>query len=212
MLHILGMLIFWAAVFIFMLRFLLPKFRHTKIVQCLGKYPKFFAVLTLATGVLLFLGSTSIVTNHLTFQTPENVARYQGRRVDYVLHGNETALIIFRSGGGYSQSAALRVEGGYRVARPVRRVADRFDQIGGHFSILHVPNTNDYYAFGVFRSTRGEPTIRNSNGAEIEEMFLHVVNHTGTDEYVVGFWMFAEDFTDDFHLLIDGERVFFVED
>jgi len=208
------LIIFWIAILLFVFYL----YRKKKFIK-----KKSSLIFTLA--MIFSLWSASMIllppmeNLFVNFQSPERVFRYQMRSgaLSEVLYCNDSYMVIYSTREHpATHFIARRSEDGYHLPGgllSLRRVAHRFDE-QGIFTVYHVPRTNDYYIAGtdvIWGSpavTESEIDIRDSNGEEIENMFLQVNYIPAMGLSQVWFFMFVEGFTDDFFLYIDGERVY----
>ena len=163
--------------------------------------------------ILVFLSLSLFPVENLfvTFPTPESVLHYTGisGEVERVIYGNDSYLVFYTGRTGTRESFfARRSDDGYKLPGdffPRRTIYGSNN--GWFFESYRVPNTSDFYINGSLLSEESYFFILDGNGDEIEQLFLRV-DTMGTELYIVSFWMFVEGFTDDFALLINGERVY----
>jgi len=203
-LQTIGLIIFCAVVLILAFYLL----RNTKIMRKNIK-KKSFIIFVLLVGVGMFITSNYVVTEHLlTFQSPESVFRYTRMgTIEQILYGDDSYVVIYtRRDGTDGYFIARKFEGRYKLPDSTRRVAHRQDQMG-IFRADHVRNTDDHYIIGAIVSAERELDIRDRYNEEIANIFFEAQHLEMTDMYSIWFIMFAEDFTDDFYLYINGERL-----
>ena len=181
-------------------------------------------VLILVLVMILLLWSASmyllpaIGNLFIYFPSPESLFNEtRWRTLEAVIYGNDSYMAIYSTREHpVAHSIARRSEDGYQFSGgflSIRRVVRRFDG-QGLFDVYHVRSTNDYYIIWshVFVESpavvASELEIRNSDGEEIENMFLRIGYIPIIELTEVWFFMFVDGFTDDFFLYINGERVY----
>ena len=167
-----------------------------------------------AIGIWSIVISLPIENWLFTFDSPESVIQHSTRdgEVIGVVRGNESYLIRYSRGDENNhliRFIARRTEEAYKLPTVfgTRRFTRRFEP-GRLIEVHHVRNTNDYYIIGLaWPDENGEITILDKDGEDIENMFLERCELGLMGGYARWFYIFVEGFTDDFYLIINGERV-----
>jgi hypothetical protein len=194
-------IIFWGIVFS-LAYFLLMK--KTKTAR-----RKIVAILTLV--LCMIFGSVSALLPaenlFIKFKTPEDVfSYYQVGKVDDVLYGNNSSLIIY-SNGNNSGGHFIVPKSAKRYKIPslfsVKKISSKIDR-DGSFNVYNVLGTNDYYFIGTIISKENVINIIDSNNNEVKNITLEMGN---TDTKTVLVYSFVENFTNEYFIVINGEPI-----
>ena len=203
-------LIFWIVVWIlagFMLR-------NTKIFKQKPSVSRLTASGTLVLGVVGCLILTSVsalfpVENlFINFKSPEAVLRYTSfdvGEISYILDGNSSCLINYKKiGGATASDLVLKSEAGYKISNTfsVKVLPNRLKE-GRFLMVQHVVGTDDYYVLGTTVLPDGEFYIVDCYGEEIKNIDT---TNAGLGDKFVSFEAFVEGYTDDYYVLINGEK------
>jgi len=173
---------------------------------------KRIVILSLVLCLVLSSASGLIPVENLVinFDSPEDVLwYYQKSKVDEVLYGNVSSMVIFTdiwdSSTGYL--IVPRSPKGYKIpsyfsSRSILRKTNSIADIVW-FDIISLIGTDDYYIYGHFFSEEDEVTITDSNNT-----VRHIADRMrNSDIYSIRFFGYIESFTYDYYLVVNGEKV-----
>ena len=141
------------------------------------------------------------------FKSPDKVLYYyQGGETDDILNGKASSMVIYskRNAVG-SYFIVPKSENGYKIPHlfSVKKVSNKSDR-DGRFNVYHVLGTNDYYVVGSISSSERTINIIDSNNESIKNIIIEMEH---ADTKTVFLYSFVENFTSDYYLLINGEKV-----
>lgn len=172
------------------------------------KNKKIASVLSVLWCVLIFfLMAVYPVENiFVTFDSSEDAARYasRGTLVD-VIHGENSCLAFSSVREGENQATYVRkTEKGYKLCGvlSVKNISQiKNDKI--ILNVYNVRNTSDYYiSLDIMFIGNKEVKIYNHSGEQIE-CEIKVI------EAVPFSWVYINDFSDDYYIVLNGERMEF---
>lgn len=156
--------------------------------------------------VFVFVSGIFPVENFfVNYKSPESVFKYTKNGTVYdIINGNESALVIYREiNGTYSHYIVPKNADGYKIptAFSERKVLHKIDH-NGVFDIYNANDTDDYYVFGAvnFGDNDKEISVYDSNDKKIE----CAVTRVESTNFI---FFFLNDFSDDYYLVINGERL-----
>jgi len=204
MLYGLVRLVIWGCIFAGAYYWIVKK---SKIIK-----KKRVVVISLVLCLILGTFSSLIRVENLffSFDSPEDVLWYYlGGKVDDVVYGNESSMVIYTNIRGSTTSYLIvpRSPNGYKIPGifPFRSILRKTNDIAdiAWFDIISVIGTDDYYIYGrIF--PEGETVIITDRNNTVR----HIVDRIGdSDIYSVRFFGYIESFTYDYYLLINGEKV-----
>jgi hypothetical protein len=142
----------------------------------------------------------------VTFDSSEDAARYasRGTLVD-VIHGENSCLAFSSVREGENQATYVRkTEKGYKLCGvlSVKNISQiKNDKI--ILNVYNVRNTSDYYiSLDIMFIGNKEVKIYNHSGEQIE-CEIKVI------EAVPFSWVYINDFSDDYYIVLNGERMEF---
>jgi hypothetical protein len=171
---------------------------------------KLAVILTIVLSMILCSASFlfPIENTIISFKTPQDVFNYIRRgKVDDIIHGETSGMVIYSKGknsGGYI--IIPETAKGYKIPslHSVKKVSNKLDQ-NGSFVVYNVAGTNDYYVVGTIILKGGEISVIDSNNSLVKNIIIEMGN---TDKKTVLVFSFVESFTNEYYLLIGGEKVF----
>ena len=194
-------LIFWGTIFVILFFLLMKKSKITK------KKLAAISILILCVSLGSISALFPVENLFINFKSPTNVLNYsQNGKADDVLHGNDSSMVIYSKGsnlGGYF--IVPKSNKGYKIPSlfSVKKVSRKFDQ-DGSFDVYNVLGTNDYYVVGKIISTESEINAVDSNNVSVKNIVTEIGN---TDTKVVLLYSFVENFTSEYYLIINGEKI-----
>ena len=193
---------FWGIVFLstyFLLTVKLPIARKKMVV-----------IITLAFCLILGSVSALIPVENLffSFKSPDSVLQYyQTGKVDDILYGNDSCLIIYSKGSNLGGHLIVpKSAKGYKIPS-LFSVNKVFHKLGrdGNFDVYNVLGTNDYYVVGTMISKDSAIDMVDSNNESVKTIIIEMEN---TDTKTVLFYSFVENYTETYYMLINREKVF----
>ena len=188
-------------IFTLILIFIILKLNKTKFFK-----KKCVNVLTVI--ILIILCSISFmfpVENlFINFKSPQAIFRYSYfGKITNIVYGNDSCMIYYSTGkNAYSHSILPKSSKGYKIQSlfSVKKVSHKFDKYG-LYEVYNVLGTNDYYIFGTTITKEDTINIFGGNNGEIKGSFTKVEN----TNFI---YSFVENFTNDYYILIDGNKIF----
>ena len=194
-------IIFWGIIFVILFFSLIKK---SKMVR-----KKFLTALTLTLCMILSAISSLFPVENLffDFHSPGRVLNYyQKGKVEDVLNGNDSSMIIYSERNSLASHFIVpKSEKGYKIPSlfSVKKVSHKFDK-DGQFEVYNVMGTNDYYVVGTIILEESEINIIDSNSQLIKNIIIEMGN---ADTKTVVLFSFVENFTSEYYLLINGEKI-----
>jgi len=114
-------------------------------------------------------------------------------------------MIVYSTGKStYSHSFIPKSADGYKIPSPysIKRLSTKMDNYTS-FEVYNVLNTSDFYVLGLTVLEGRDVDIVDSNNREISKL-IDIVG--GTDIKHVLFFSFVDDLTDEYFILINGEK------
>lgn len=182
--------------------FVVLKIRKTKIVR---KKLVSLLIVVLCLGLISISGMFPIENLFINFKSPESVFNYTNSgKVNDVIYGKESCMAIYsnwNSTGGHC--IIPKTEKGYKIPSyfATKTVSHKFDK-SGIFDVYNVKGTQDYYVFGTvhLKDDGNEIDIFDGSDEKVESNIIRV-GHTNL------IYFFLDDFSNEYYLLINGEKV-----
>lgn len=147
----------------------------------------------------------------INFKSPEDVFRYyQTGEIDDVIYGVNSSMVIYSKGensGGHF--IVPKTEKGYKIPSlfSVKRTSQKIDR-DGSFDVYNILGTKDYFIVGTFLSEESDIVVVDSNDEPVKNIIIDM-GYTDTKTILV--FCFVEDFTDDYYLHINGEKIYILD-
>lgn len=187
---------FWGIIFVFVF-FWLKKIKITR--------KKLAVILTLVSCMILcFVSGLFPVENiFVNFKSPEDVFRYTcSGKIEDVVYGDNSCMVYYSTGNSsYSYSFVLKSTNGYKIANyfATKKISHKFER-NGSFDVYNVLGTDDYYIIGAVNSGESEIDIFDSNNEKVKIDIKRVKNTSFI-------YFFLKNFTNEYYLLINGEKI-----
>ena len=177
---------------------LFVKIRRTKIVK-----KKLVTVLLLLFCVVFCSVSYFVPVENLfvNFKSPQDVFKYScNGEIEDVVYGNNSCLIFSAD----THNIIPKTKTGYKIpiAFSMKTVGHKIDETGS-FNVYHVPDTDDYYIWGTTISIGSNIVVADGNNSQLK---IRLTPNDGTDYYTVLVYGLIDNFTDEYYLLINGEK------
>lgn len=195
MLYVIIRIIFFTIVFA--ATFVLIK--RSKIVR-----KKLVAILSLVLCMVICSASYLLPVENLfiNFKTPQGVFNYScNGKIEDIVYGNNSCLVFSSD----TYNIIPKIEKGYKISTmfSTKTVCKKIDR-DGSFKVYNVSNTNDYYIWGTTISIGNDIIITDSNNSELK---IKLTKNGNTDYYTVLIYGFVNNFTEEYYLLINGEKI-----
>jgi len=154
--------------------------------------------------LLTILSGHILIDNvKVNFETPEDVLRqYNGRSVDGMVYGNHSVFVYTRAWDSINILIIPRSSDGYKLpSTSTSRIIATNIISGGVFTLFNVEGTTDYYVDGGIRTEYEVKSIVDNNGNAVK-----FISEWFFESYSTAIFAFVENFTDDYYLIINGER------
>lgn len=142
----------------------------------------------------------------IDFATPEDVFAYTCfGEIEEIVYGESSCMIYYSAReGSYSHLFVLKSEGTYKIAGYFsnKNISHKFDN-SGNFYVYHIVGSSDYYVIASIFDDK-EIAIFDGNNVRVNSEIKRV-----KDTHFIGFYL--KDFTNDYYLLINGEKVLISE-
>ena len=171
----------------------------------------FFACLMIVFSVV-----SNPVINHIAkFKTPESIFKFtHTEELVGVVEGDESCMIVFRKDkNSYGQDYYLKSGDEYQLTRSfsTKEVASSVGKYGS-CSIDNVRKTNDYYVVGVAIIEDGKNLTVTGNDNQVFQYTAigdTLVLPNGKKQKDILFYSTFNDFSDDYCLTVNGEKISF---
>ncbi len=167
--------------------------------------------LTVCFVVITVSGMFPVENIFTEFKSPENVFNYMcNGKIDDIVYGKQSCMIIYSD---YNKTISHLIipknEKGYKIPSYFysKKVFHKFDR-SGNFDIYTMKGTDDYYLLGNTLSDESEQIIVDSNGKQIN---FTAYNMGDTDTKTVILYSYVENFTSDYYLIFNGEKITLTE-
>lgn len=140
----------------------------------------------------------------IKFKSPEVVFNYScNGKIEDIIYGHNSCLIF--SSDAYN--IILKTEAGYKISTVFssKTVYDKFDKYGS-FKVYNASNTNDFYIWGTMILKESTVNITDSNNSVLK---TKITKNSNTNYYTALIYGFIDSFTNDYFLLINGEKILF---
>ena len=179
-----------------------------------GKIPVAFAVFVCL--MIVFFAAYTPVINHIAkFKTPESIFKFtHTEELVGVVEGDESCMIVFRKDkNSYGQDYYLKSGDEYQLTRSfsTKEVASSVGKYGS-CSIDNVRRTNDYYVVGGAIIEDGKNLTVTGNDNQVFQYTAvgdTLVLPNGKKQKDILFYSTFNDFSDDYCLIINGEKISF---
>lgn len=142
----------------------------------------------------------------INFKSSESVFKYANYgEIDEIIYGQESCMIVYsrknNTGGHY---IIPKTEKGYKIPSyfTTKKISHKFNK-SGFFNVYNVKGTQDYYVFATVHLNEKDNKIDIFNGKN-EKLECNIVRVENTDFI----YFLLHDFSDEYYLLINGEKVF----
>lgn len=187
---------------IFYISFLL--IRRSKIIN----KKRSIKISLLSIIVICALSSLLTIENlFINFKSPEDVFNYScSGKIEDIVYGNNSCMVVYSTGdNSYSYSIMPKSAKGYKISNlfSTKIILNKFDK-DGDFKVYNVLKTNDYYVFGTTISKDNKINIVDSNDKEVR-IIIEIMGNTETKTVLM--YSFIENFTNEYFILINGEKI-----
>lgn len=179
-----------------------------------GKIPVAF-VLFVCLMIVFSVVSNPVINHIAKFKTPESIFKFtHTEEFVGVVEGDESCMIVFRKDkNSYGQDYYLKSGDEYQLTRSfsTKEVASSVGKYGS-CSIDNVRKTNDYYVVGVAIIEDGKNLTVTDNDNQVFQYTAigdTLVLPNGKKQKDILFYSTFNDFSDDYCLIINGEKISF---
>ena len=179
-----------------------------------GKIPAAFAVFV-CLMIVSFAAYTPVINHIAKFKTPESIFKFtHTEELVGVIEGEESCMVVFRKDkNSYGIDYYLKSDNEYQLPRSfsTKEVASSVGKYG-FLSVDNVKGTNDYYFAGnVNVENDGNLTVVGNDNEELEYITIgheHIV-YDGKRITSTSLYGTFNDFSDDYCLTVNGEKISF---
>lgn len=179
-----------------------------------GKIPVAFAVFVCL--MIVFFAAYTPVINHIAkFKTPESIFKFtHTEELVGVVEGDESCMIVFRKDkNSYGQDYYLKSGDEYKFTYSfqTKKVASSVGKYG-ICNIDNVRRTNDYYVVGDISVEGGKSLTVTGNDNQVFQYTAigdTLVLGNEKKQKDILFYSTFNDFSDDYCLIINGEKISF---
>ena len=179
-----------------------------------GKIPVAF-VLFVCLMIVFSVAYTPVINQIAKFKTPESIFKFtHTEELVGVVEGDESCMIVFRKDkNSYGQDYYLKSGDEYQLTRSfsTKEVASSVGKYGS-CSIDNVRKTNDYYVVGVAIIEDGKSLTVAGNDNQVFQYTAigdTLVLPNGKKQKDILFYSTFNDFSDDYCLTVNGEKISF---
>lgn len=166
-------------------------------------------------AIVVSYGCTVFINLVTDFKTPQSIFKFNHtEEIVDVVEGDESCMIVFRKDkNSYGQDYYLKSGDEYQLTRSfsTKEVASSVGKYGS-CSIDNVRKTNDYYVVGVAIIEDGKSLTVTGNDNQVFQYTAigdTLVLPNGKKQKDILFYSTFNDFSDDYCLIINGEKISF---
>lgn len=146
----------------------------------------------------------------INFKTPESVFEYASYgEINDIVYGNNSCMVVCSKGGNnIGQYIIPKKEEVYKISGyfDTKKAFHKFDK-SGNFDVYNLSGTSDYYVIGIMRVIGNETNIKDSNNINVKSIAFESGDNGKTKTLLI--YAFVENFTNDYFLLVNGEKIVF---
>lgn len=198
-----------------MLLFSVSTFYANKKIRKKGIRFVVSVMLFFISAIVVSYGCTAFINLVTDFKTPQSIFKFNHtEEIVDVVEGDESCMVVFRKDkNSYGQDYYLKSGDEYKSPYifPTKKVASSVGKYGS-CSIDNVRKTNDYYVIGGAIIEDGKNLTVTGNDNQVFQYTAigdTLVLPNGKKQKDILFYSTLNDFSDDYCLIINGEKISF---